>query len=311
MKSLAYNLCFSILPLLLMGLLGAFLMWWFTRNKVKGDLSLEGEGALRGENDSLRAKLRGLEGDVNTRNTEIGGLKTKLAAAAAAGAAGVAVAASAASKDDGDDDASYALEWRNRYLAARVKYLEGRVAETPVKAKAKKKPAKKKAAVKKKPTVKKAPVKKPAKKKVVKAKAKPAAKPKAKTVAKKKPKAATAKTKTVKTKKTAPEKGTLNAYHADVLRYHKTANKYVVKGIVDHLGIALRSRDGSLVACSDQKEKDTIIKGWCTKKLGLDAKAASAAVEATCKEMKADRFKDRVTFYYLVAKNTRKLAKIK
>jgi hypothetical protein len=292
-----------------MGLLGALLMWFFTRNKVKGDLSLEGEGALRGENDSLRAKLLGLEGDVNTRNTEIGGLKTKLAAAAAVGAAGVAVAAS---KGDGDDDdASYALEWRNRYLAARVKYLEGRVAETPAKKKAKKKPAKKKVVAKKKPAVKKAAVKKPAKKKVVKAKAKPAAKPKAKTVAKKKPKAATAKTKTAKAKKATPEKGTLNAYHADVLRYHKTANKYVVKGIVDHLGIALRSRDGSLVACSDQKEKDTIIKGWCTKKLGLDAKAASAAVEKTCVEMKGDRFKDRVTFYYLVAKNTRKLAKIK
>lgn len=62
-------------------------------------------------------------------------MKTKLAAGAATAAAaagGAALAAKGSGDAEGsDDDATYALEWRNRYLAARVKYLEGRVAEAP------------------------------------------------------------------------------------------------------------------------------------------------------------------------------------
>ena len=76
-------------------------------------------------------------------------LKGKLAAAAA-GATAVAATAAVAK---GDDDETYALEWRNRYLAARVKYLEGRVAEAP-KPKAKRVVAKKKPAPKPKPKAK-------------------------------------------------------------------------------------------------------------------------------------------------------------
>ena len=46
-----------------------------------------------------------------------------------------------------DTDETYALEWRNRYLAARVKYLEERLSEkTPPKAKAVAKPKAKAAA---------------------------------------------------------------------------------------------------------------------------------------------------------------------
>ena len=381
-NNIAYILCFLLIPLLLAGLLGALLMWLFGRNKVKGDLSLEGEGALRSENDALRAKLRDAEGGVKTRDGEISGLKAKLAAGAAAATAVAAggAALSASKSDDSDDDSTYALEWRNRYLAARVKYLEGRVAEAP-KAKA----AVKKVAAKKKPAVKKA---------APKAKAKAAPKPKvlytdgptagapddlklikgigpkfegdlnskgiyyfrqiaawkakdvtmvegvidsipgrikrdewvkqagglAKGAGKAAPKkrgpkakpakAAKAAPKAKKAKSDKPEKGSLDAYHADVLGYHKTANRYKVKAIVDHCGIALRSRDGSLVACTDQKEKDTVAKNWCIKKLGLSEEKAAETVEGVCKEMKAQRFKNRVTFYYLCAKNTRTLAKI-
>jgi len=159
---IAFVLCFLLLPLLLLGLLGLFLGWLFFRGKkVEGDLTIEGEGALRAEADSLRARVQELEGRVSTRDTEITGLKGKLATAAAAAAAGAAVTAAPA-KESSDDD-TYALEWRNRYLAARVKYLESQVAEAP-KPVAKKAPAKVKAAPK--PKAKAAP--------------KPKAKPKAK-----------------------------------------------------------------------------------------------------------------------------------
>jgi len=155
-----YILCFSWIPWLLMGLLGLILGWLLFRGKKQtGNLSVEGEGALRAESDGLRSRVKELEGRVSTRDGEVSNLKTKLAAAAA-GAATAGVAVAAVAKDDGDDDESYALEWRNRYLAARVKYLEGRLAEAP-KAKAKpaarKKPAVKKAAPKKKPVAKKKP----------------------------------------------------------------------------------------------------------------------------------------------------------
>jgi len=147
---IAFVLCFLLLPLLLLGLLGLFLGWFFWRGKkVDGDLSIEGEAALRAETDSFRARVQELEGRVSTRDSEISGLKGKLATAAAAAAAGAAVtaapAAAAASSNEGSDDDTYALEWRNRYLAARVKYLESQVAEAP-KPVAKKAPAKVKAA---------------------------------------------------------------------------------------------------------------------------------------------------------------------
>ena len=40
-------------------------------------------------------------------------------------------------------------------------------------------------------------------------------------------------------------------------------------GIIKHLGIALRSRDASLVACSSKDELDRVRESWCKKKLAL------------------------------------------
>ena len=94
-----------------------------------------------------------------------------------------------------------------------------------------------------------------------------------------------------------------------VTKYDADANPVVVKKIVDHLGIALQSRDGQFVACSDAAERETVVKSWLLKKLGVDADAAAldAKVGAVCDTMKEDRMKSRVTFYYLLAKNEGKL----
>ncbi len=93
----------------------------------------------------------------------------------------------------------------------------------------------------------------------------------------------------------------ISKYLKDVQRYDAKANEKAVETIVKYLGIALRSRDASLVSCSDDSELDRVRKGFCVKKLGLDADAAAAAVKKTCETMKGDRNKNRVTFYYLVA----------
>jgi len=387
----SYIACFGWLIPFLFGLLGLLLGWLLFRGKKQvGDLSVEGEGALRAEADGLRARVQELEGRVSTRDTEVSGLKAKLAAAAA-GAAAVGGAAAVATKDK-DDDETYALEWRNRYLAARVKYLEGRVAEAP-----------KKAAPKKKRVV--AKKKAPAKKKVVR-KPKPKAAPKPKVLYTDGPtdgkpddlklikgigpkfekdlngkgiyyfrQIAAWKAKDVKMvegvidsfpgriqrdewikqagglskggaprpmkgkpgPKTGSKRGKLTAagtvrkkpgpkagstrkakskmsdkdakfekYFTNVRKYDSRAKRDVVQNVVKYCGAALSTRDGSLVACSDEAEVKRIAKGFATKKLGLTS-GQDKLVGDVCAQMKPDRFKNRVTFYYLAAKKAGKL----
>ena len=97
-------------------------------------------------------------------------------------------------------------------------------------------------------------------------------------------------------------------YLADVKRYDAGADADVVQKIVKHLGIALRSKDASLVSCSDKSELNRVTEKWCMKKLGeTDAAAGDAVVKNVCDTMKGDRQKSRVTFYYLVAKEMGKL----
>lgn len=379
-SSFLYNLCFNIIPWLLFGLLGLGLGWLLFRGKTQdGDLSVEGEGALRAEADGLRTRVRDLEGRVSTRDGEVSDLKTKLAAAAAGAAAATAAAKGAATLDApkaeaADDDETYALEWRNRYLAARVKYLEGRLSEAPA-PKAKKVVAKKKAA----PKAKLAPV---AKKKAA-PKAKAAPKPKVlytdgptdgapddlklikgigpkfegdlnakgiyyfrqiaawkagdvkmvegvidsipgrikrdKWVAQAKglskatstKKTATAKKKTAsKTKSSKTGVSPMDKYYANVKKHDKGASRDVVENIVKYCGIALRSRDTSLVACSDKTEVATVVNGFVAKKLGIKD-GGQALVEGVCQDMKGERFKNRVTFYYLCAKKAGKLSLFK
>jgi len=98
-------------------------------------------------------------------------------------------------------------------------------------------------------------------------------------------------------------------YEVAVAKYEADANPVHIKKIVDHLGVALNSRDGKFVACSDPAERETVAKSWLLKKLGVEADmdALDAKVGAVCDTMKADRLKPRVTFYYLLAKNEGKL----
>jgi hypothetical protein len=100
-------------------------------------------------------------------------------------------------------------------------------------------------------------------------------------------------------------------YLADVKRYDADADAAVVDTIVKHLGIALRSsRDAALVACSDKDELKRVREGWCMKKLGADEAASDTAIKAVCEAMKGDHQKERVTFYYLAAKELGKLGEL-
>ena len=103
----------------------------------------------------------------------------------------------------------------------------------------------------------------------------------------------------------------MSEYLADVKRYDAGADDAVVGKIVKHLGIALRSKDASLVSCSDQSELDRVRESWCMKKLGAtNAGDCDSVIGTVCETMKGDRNKQRVTFYYLVAKHMGKLGSL-
>ena len=96
---------------------------------------------------------------------------------------------------------------------------------------------------------------------------------------------------------------------ADVKKYAPNADDAAIKGIVRHCGIALQKRDSALVSFTDRAELDRVRDGFMKKKLGLtdsdaDLDASLAEVGET---MKADRTKNRVTVYYLLADKHGKL----
>lgn len=96
---------------------------------------------------------------------------------------------------------------------------------------------------------------------------------------------------------------------ADVKTYAPDADDAVIAGIVRHCGIALQSRDGSLVSFSDKSETDRVRESFLKKKLALTADDASldAAVAEVGERLKGDRTKNRVTVYYLLAEKFGKL----
>lgn len=100
----------------------------------------------------------------------------------------------------------------------------------------------------------------------------------------------------------------MSDYLSGVQRFDAGADADIVQKNVKHLGIALRSKDASLVSCSDKTELDRVREKWCMKKLGeTDGAAADAVIKTVCETMKAERQKHRVTFYYLVAREMGKL----
>jgi len=99
-------------------------------------------------------------------------------------------------------------------------------------------------------------------------------------------------------------------WYADVRKYAPGADSNVVAAIVRYCGIALQNRDSSLVSFSDPAETDRVRENYLKKKLGLtnsDAELNQAIAEVG-EMMKADRTKNRVTVYYLLAERLRKLS---
>lgn len=98
--------------------------------------------------------------------------------------------------------------------------------------------------------------------------------------------------------------------HADDIRkYSSEINETAVAGIVKHCGIALHSRDASLVAATDPKELARVRESFLKKKLALTLSDADldGAIHEVMVRMKGVHDKHRVTVYYLLAEKFGKL----
>ena len=97
---------------------------------------------------------------------------------------------------------------------------------------------------------------------------------------------------------------------ADVKKYVPDADDLAITGIVRHCGIALQSRDASLVSCGEKTERDRVRDSFLKRHLALGGSDADLdkAVMDVCQRMHADRDKSRVAFYYLLAERFGKLA---
>lgn len=107
-----------------------------------------------------------------------------------------------------------------------------------------------------------------------------------------------------------PAKPAKPDYAADVQKYTENVDAAALAGIVKHLGIALRSKDSSLVAASDPEEMKRLRDGFLKKKLGLKEtpdKELDALLKDVAKRMARVREKSRVTFCYLLAEKCGKL----
>jgi len=96
----------------------------------------------------------------------------------------------------------------------------------------------------------------------------------------------------------------------DVKKYAPNADAKVIAGIVKYCGIALQSRDASLISFTDKEEVGRVRENFLKKKLGVTGADADLdkAIMAVADKMKGDSTKNRVTAYYLLADHFGKLS---
>ncbi len=104
----------------------------------------------------------------------------------------------------------------------------------------------------------------------------------------------------------------ISKYVADIKKFTKNkVDEKAVAAMYKRMAGVLGRKDASTVAASDKKELSRVKYNFISKRLGVKGDKAQDAIEAVCAKMKKDRSKNRLTFYYLVAEELGKLAKVK
>lgn len=96
----------------------------------------------------------------------------------------------------------------------------------------------------------------------------------------------------------------------DVKKHVPDADDTAIEGIVRHCGIALQSRDASLVSFTDKSELERVREKFLKKKLGLSMSddELDGAIASIGDKLKDVRNKNRVTVYYMLADHFGKLS---
>ncbi len=96
----------------------------------------------------------------------------------------------------------------------------------------------------------------------------------------------------------------------EIQKYDAKADPAIVEKMAKTYRLVLSKRDSAYVSASDDKELKTVRENFLKKKLGMkdsDDKL-DAIIAEVANDMKADRMKERLTFYYLCAKKAGKLS---
>jgi hypothetical protein len=97
---------------------------------------------------------------------------------------------------------------------------------------------------------------------------------------------------------------------ADAKKFAKgPVNEAALTKLAKTYALVMSKADTRYVACSDAGELERVRTNFLKKKLGLTGADAEldGAIKAVCEQMKADRTKSRVTFYYCLAEHFKKL----
>jgi Protein of unknown function (DUF2853) len=102
----------------------------------------------------------------------------------------------------------------------------------------------------------------------------------------------------------------MSDHSADIKKYTAKIDEAAVAGLTKTYALVMSKADTRYVAASDPQEVARVVANFCKKKLGRTESDAvlTAAVQAQCEKMKADRTKSRITVYYLLAEHFGQLA---
>lgn len=98
-------------------------------------------------------------------------------------------------------------------------------------------------------------------------------------------------------------------YLEQLKKYDATPDEAALKRLENRLSLALQNRDAAEVSVTDPAELQRV-ENWAAEKLGADAQKSKDAVKKVADLLKSERMKNRVTFYYLVAKELGALNKL-